>query len=634
MSSFLEDYITEYFKSNDMDLNNYKDPKNYAKIKNKQIFLSPNKSISLDELIEYFLLKKNELLPICTSIYDMGSTYELYDDECTDSSLAHEIILIFQLMSEYDQTLKKPKNTQKPKKTEKNLTMDGITEEMLEAEKITEIEAEEFARKFTRQGGLIERLRTFLDFDLENFDKESKKYKDERCKILYFFYMLENVYFPKTNVLMLLSKPSMENIDNSLLGWKTYNGWIIKLIKNSLEKELLLSASKIKNEIAEIVITWDEILQNAYILTDFLYGNGYEYDFEETIRTLLSVEKDSEKKDLPLYTGSPIETLYLKIIQHEYLGNVKDIAKINNIQNGYDYSVPPEMTEEMKKLHYSTIDIKNMDQYIDENALRISKYVYLKQKPSKDEVRKIRSSKKKIHKWINFCVRAKPLINIQDISNELQIISFLQAIILDDPRETFDYIFHDYQDHFKHKPQVQGALKNDNHVVDALQCYWTRKVTDRWYANIGRYDARIKVREFEKACDGILEEILDKQSLEEMWKIHNNYIDRVDESLITTNAQIQAVQKLVNFLNNAGFKYKDNFYLIRYAFLYPPENTSIFNDLTRLINDSIKIHKPHLSVKFNISNSTCTKSCVFRFIFGFDYENYECTMQQFESLPY
>ena len=424
---------------------------------------------------------------------------------------------------------------------------------------------------------------------------------------------------------------SMENIDNSSLGWKTYNGWIIKLIKASLEKELPRSAREIRNRITEIVTTWDAILENAYILMDFLYGNGYEYDFEKTIRPLSSIEKGVEKEEFVQYTDSPIETLYLKIVQHEFLGNVKDISKINSIQKNYDYSVPPEMIEEMKKLHYNKVDIKNIDLYIEQNALRISKYVYLKSNPSKYEKNKVYNSKKKIHKWLNFCFRAKPLLNIQDISNELQIISFLQAVILDDPRETFDYIFHDYQDHFKHKPQVQRALKNDNHVVDALQCYWSRKVTDRWYSNIGRYHMRMKAREFEKVCDDILEGILSKPSLNEMWETHNQYIDKVDDSLITTNDQIQAVQNLVNFLGNAGFKYKDDSYLIRYAFLYPPDNASIFADLTRLINAAIKIHKPHLSIIFAISNSTCTKNFVSRFIFSFDYENYKCTLQKFEG---
>ena len=132
--------------------------------------------------------------------------------------------------------------------------------------------ADEFVEKFTRPGGLIERLKTYLNFDLDNFDKESKRYKYERCnheyapyyiyfhnekvigfyqpgivqlnhqkiyfqlkvkdldnfdkeskrykyercKILYFFYMLEHIYFLKTNVLMLLSKPSFSFLQSFL----------------------------------------------------------------------------------------------------------------------------------------------------------------------------------------------------------------------------------------------------------------------------------------------------------------------------------------------------------------------------------------------------------------------------------
>ena len=59
-------------------------------------------------------------------------------------------------------------------------------------------------------------------------------------------------------------------------------------------------------------------------------------------------------------------------------------------------------------------------------------------------------------------------------------------------------------------PHVQAALKNDNPVPDALQCYWIRKVADRWYANIGKYDARTKTRRLERVCDDIREEILNK----------------------------------------------------------------------------------------------------------------------------
>lgn len=62
MTSFLEDYLREYLKFNDIDLYNYKNSDNYTKIKNKQLFLPSVGNISFDDLIERFLADKNQLL--------------------------------------------------------------------------------------------------------------------------------------------------------------------------------------------------------------------------------------------------------------------------------------------------------------------------------------------------------------------------------------------------------------------------------------------------------------------------------------------------------------------------------------------------------------------------------------------
>ena len=53
---------------------------------------------------------------------------------------------------------------------------------------------------------------------------------------------------------------------------QTHNGEIIKLIKESLEKELpLATKEKIKKDIARISKTWDAVMENAYYLMDFMY---------------------------------------------------------------------------------------------------------------------------------------------------------------------------------------------------------------------------------------------------------------------------------------------------------------------------------------------------------------------------
>ena len=99
--------------------------------------------------------------------------------------------------------------------------------------------------------------------------------------------MLEHEQFVECNVLELFSKPSMENIDNAVLGMETRNGEIISAIRNEVEKELpMQSKEMIKGSVREISEQWDSILTNAYRLMDFMYEKGREYDFENVIHCL------------------------------------------------------------------------------------------------------------------------------------------------------------------------------------------------------------------------------------------------------------------------------------------------------------------------------------------------------------
>jgi len=594
MHELFKENIKEFLLSNNIDIHNphFKESENYQKIKDTRILGSAYGSMSIGEFIERFLLTSDEVSNTYESEYDLGATADLIG-RCEDRDVAREIITLIRSIPEKD----------------------------------IDTETEEFVNKFYRPDGLIDRLKKYLNFDLDAFDKTSKKYKYERCKILYFFYMLEHDYIPATNVLLLLSKPSMENIDNSPLHMQSYNGMTIELIKESLEKELSLPVkAEINKCVKEIVTLWDKVLANSQILMDFFCDTGCEYDFEETIKLLSSGLTEQDAKCTPQYTLSPMETLYLKVVQHEYLGNIIDVSLTNEIQNHYVYNVPSEYIEEMKKLHYSSVDINNVEQYIEENAKRISKYVYLKENTSKEEVRRIRSYKQKIRKWIDFCFRAKPLLNIKDISNELQIISFLQAVILDNQNETFPYTFHGYQNHMKHMPQVQGALKNNKYVINALQCYWVRKVTDHWYANIGRLNERNKVRKLEQVCDNILTEILSKPNLAEMKTMQNYYLNKLDDGLITTTEQIEAVQHLRDYLYNKGFNYIDHYLLIRYAFLYPPEINGTYMFLTNLINMAIKDHTPNVQASIETHSADGKDKMLLDLKLDLDYQEKECIL--------
>lgn len=319
--SVFDEYLKKSLLSEGIDISNvnYKESDEYKKIKDQRILGCEGGSMSCEEYIERNLLPMNDMkvFDVYKSKYDMGSKYEFDSDECEDIEVAKEIIVLEKLAGEND----------------------------IDAESI------EFVKTFYRSGGLIERLNNYLGLDLDAFVYKDKRYKYERCKILYFIYMLEHHYIPNVNVLMLLSKPSMENIANYYM--ETFNGKTIGLIKESLEKELDLSVGKeikkeINKDVATIVHAWDCFLGNVYKLVDFFSIRGLEYDFEKTIHLLLSDTRSPKAQSIPRYTLSPIETLYLKVVQHEYLGNILDIDIINNIEKDCNYNVPQKLIEEMK----------------------------------------------------------------------------------------------------------------------------------------------------------------------------------------------------------------------------------------------------------------------------------------------
>ena len=286
----------------------------------------------------------------------------------------------------------------------------------------------------------------------------------------------------------------------------------------------------VRKSLFYITSSWEESLDGIRYQMDYYAGMGYEYDFEEVINSLKSVPYDSSINNNNGYGNlSPIAVLYLRIMQLQQIGQIKDIMEINKIPIESNYNVPIEMVNEMKNFSASKIEVGEIEKYIDKNASKIDKYVYLKENVSKEERRKIRYHREKVSRIYDFCFRARFFTSMKEVSTELFIISCLQAIILDSSNEIFDYIFYGYQDHMKHKPPVQGALKGEGPTVDAMKIYWIRKVLDHWYANIGRYNLICGLRRLENLFDEILLQILDYPNFDRMLEIHCLYYRKLGE---------------------------------------------------------------------------------------------------------
>ena len=585
-------HVRKYLDSKGVDLSakNYKREAKYIEIKDKRLDGVPGGAMSLEEFIDRFMRTNCSF----DSIYDMGNPNEIEDSECTDDAVATEIWYSLSLDKE------------------------GITE----ANVLDELE---------RKSGLIERIEKYLWIDLNQLIRDDDREKRERSKILYFFYILEHRYYPNINVLMLLDKPSMENIDNTFLGWQTHNGKIVRTVKEALGKELPLGEKgRVYSTIAAISTEWDSTLNNARLLLDFLHDYGFDYTSVELLHSPIPIfiSNEGSRENTCQY---PVERLYLTVSQREYLGNLLDIAFVNKIQSSNSYDVPPELVEEMRFLIHKPVDFNNVEEHIKDNALRLSYYVYLGKKTTKEDVRRIRTFAHKFQKFLNFCNRANCVIPIQEISNELQIVSFLQALILDDQSEAFDYTYHDYQDRAKHMMRVQAALKNDKSVPDALQVYWVRKVTDRWYANVGKYAVRSKLRQIEQACDEIRKQILNQSTLDGMVAAHDFYLDQIDPGFFEVSNQIRSVIRVLNYLQSIGFRYEDHECKIRYAFLDSEDCEGICDAILVNIQDAIRGHDSSCQIMCEAKGTTM-RDAGFLLELAFDYVEKTCKLIRFDPV--
>lgn len=470
------------------------------------ILLTYNGNFTLREYIKRFFLTKWDAYQF-ESFYCMGNPYELSEEECRYEAIAAEIVNI--MAKDSPETSYEYENPE-----EKEIAINKVVNEL------------------TNHICLI---KEYLGIDLNQFDYKNIQNQRERAKILYFFYMMKNRDFPKVNILELFRKPSMENIDNSLLGWETHNGQIIHQIVTSIREALTLpSIKKINNTLSKISDDWTDYLSILYqtmdVFTsiDFKYGRMLDDYFSYILNKLdVCLEPSNFTYDL-----SPIETFYLRIMQHQYIGQVNDILIINKIRIESNYDVSIELVNKMRKLFPNNIKLSDIADYIKNNSKNLAKYVYLKENVSETECRRLIYNRKKVSKILRFFDRTKCSMNTQTSYSELLIVSCLQAILLDSSNETFDYTYNGYQKYKKHKPKVQGALKTDGHVIDPLKAYWTRKVNDHWYANIGIYDLRCKLCEIENACDSKLLEILNIPSISGMWKMHNFYDKRLKTDIM------------------------------------------------------------------------------------------------------
>ena len=519
---------------------NFRISDGYTKLKNSLVTVEGDVSMALDEYIIKELLTPQEVMPLFKSIYSMGNPRELSAEECKSEAIAKEIA----------------RTTPPATKSKAEQISEEDWQELIE---ISPKERDDWAKKIERDHfrnlegrGIIYKLKKYVNYDLTLYeDGNDSQVMREKAKLFYFLFTLnkelQSAGFQSVDIYELLSKPTMENIDQSAFGWITQNGEYLRYLKHELEMEIPYSLkSEIKKHTREAVDMLGGVMEHgkAAIELAFKLGNDCA-GFIKQQKQRMEQEVPPSIDVPPAYSLNPLGLFYLRLVQHEYLGEQMDILRMLELRSRSKPLIKQQYQNEL--IQHESINViegsyvslfnqenraKIEDFFAPKNVREIAKYIYPGETVTSEMRRKIRKCEEKIFKILKAFRLSDPYsIHNQEIS-ELFLISCIQCII-HECDGTFNYDFHHQEGektYRKGKIGLHTVHKGDEPRADALLYYWIRMIMDYSYMNTGEYECQQLMQEYEELVLEALGKVLQCNSLYEMNCMCNHYVNLLDIS--------------------------------------------------------------------------------------------------------
>ena len=418
-------------------------------------------------------------------IYAMGVEHEYSDDELKDS------VWMTDLPDKYKESKIKKKDF---------------------ARTVKDVE-QYFKRKDNKSGevGLIERLKK-LGIDINKF--EGPKAKEQRVKLLYFLYGVEFKNQAKLSV--FLSNPSLENVDNRIVGDITRNGELMAYLKNNVEKECDGSyVAEVKRTLYIIADEWEKEIH--CVKSKVLPGTdtGWFSRISDDLAWLLGKSDETPG----VYMDSLMETFYLKLSLHEMIGRERDMIRTNSAEYK-ETGEPNEFQKKMYERFYNELIEMGKDeeatyervrQYVKENRKSLAQCVFGKESISGNDYRKFDQAEEYFKECLEFYLNNTPAANAGAVPVILLVCHIQEYVSCN---ETLDYDFYRYQT--KDVVSLKTELKNGKDALRISQLTWQEKVNRRMNVIRGIQEKYEMAVEVENKLDRLLLKVYACNSL---WEV-------------------------------------------------------------------------------------------------------------------
>ena len=382
------------------------------------------------------------------------------------------------------------------------------------------------------KGGIITQLKELYDIDLSAFNDEYRRLK--LMKLLY-YYCKTNKYGQKTNLHMLLSKPSFENVDSSQIEYENKNGDAVAFLKNEIVKEMDIYDAYVYNyEIVKCLSDWEDLL-----------GVSVRYAYERNIPDLTRIAMFLEEKIVKMLPVSEegieqelektvFNEFYLKILEHEYISIKTDFVKINEFTlNTYkDNEIEIDKCDVIIKRHLIKSEIKS----------RKSAVIKALETVCSDEKEQLDSFINKNIKRVQFIVEWYEELYEVDISQKLPFLFIIAAYIAIKDAEKMEesLIYSYYRAPQSGKTLIVDKLNGSKKSEELFHRLWAKK-THFIYCCLCGYEEEMRCAiRIEKALDTIMKFFL----------VYHNINDYKNcNELLYNTAQISFIKQEIGLFN-------------------------------------------------------------------------------------
>ncbi|MFA9464372.1 MAG: hypothetical protein ACERKN_08775 [Velocimicrobium sp.] len=389
----------------------------------------------------------------------------------------------------------------------------------------------------TDKDSLIVRINDLFDFKMDSFRDENEKYK-----LLFLCSRFEGKFGSKT-LGEFLRKPSYENIDNSRARISTVNGEMMAFLKYELEKELLPAfILEAKTTMQTIARGWERQIQSIRGKLDW---NLYLDNSEEINRTYNMIGGYAQFYNKKTYCHGRhkhglLETVYVKLIEHESLGSEYDIIHVAENVSELEYSKTDD-ADFYKKLASIKVRIDSVDSFLNESYLDMACWVFAKEKTTSNEKDKYKRAAENVKYFLKMFQENTKYKNEDEVDALILVICIREYISLNakDIVENRHYRAGDLA-----VKSIKSELHDDTYdtIRSKSQAVWVERVMRRYNTCFHDTELIAKVRNAEKYLDWLFVRNLETNSLEDLRYIHIHFMYEI-QGLIYSQVEIEKKKK-------------------------------------------------------------------------------------------